>query len=324
MAKSGSIRSAGPLRTTASISLALEDLRLLWGSQCRKPTGAVLGAGVEVTAGGDDGGVAERGLHQVNGRPAVEGVGGMGMAHPVRGDRQIDAGAHCGSAHDAQHPEWLRDPPRLRERMRGWSSPETNEFLNLGETLIHYATGQNLDFIGEIFGVYRLGVQIASIAQNDANFKFYVAGGGTFGSINSGQAINILAGTQILTQAAGGPIFLTDSSFTLNAGDTQQFFSAYSATPGASANAAAGVFNQWAGNIPYSKSAFGSLLVTNGYGVVGGRDAETNDNYRYRTQQMLQGRNGANEAAMRFQLLQVPGIQDIVFTRLAGTFNCYV
>ena len=201
---------------------------------------------------------------------------------------------------------------------------ETNEFLNLGETLIHYATGENLDFLGEIFGVYRLGIQIASIAQADNNFTFYVAGGGTFGSINSGLPINIPAGTQILTQASGGPIFLTDSSFTLNAGDTQQFFSAYSATPGASANASAGVFNQWAGNIPYSKSAFGSLLVTNSYGVVGGRDAETDDNYRYRIQQMLQGRNGANEAAMRFQLLQVPGIQDIVFTRLAGTFNCYV
>src|ERR1035441_9321201 len=127
---------------------------------------------------------------------------------------------------------------------------ETNEFLNLGEALIHYATGQNLDFLGEIFGVYRFGIQIASIAQNDRGFKFYVAGGGNFGSINSGSNINIPAGTQILTQAAGGPIFLTDSSFTLNAGDTQQFFSAYSAVPGASANAAAGVFNQWAGNIP--------------------------------------------------------------------------
>jgi uncharacterized phage protein gp47/JayE len=64
--------------------------------------------------------------------------------------------------------------------------------------------------------------------------------------------------------------------------------------------------------------------VTNDYGVVGGRDDESDDNYRYRIQQKLQGRNGANEAALRFNLLQVPGIQDIVFTRLAGTFNCYV
>jgi hypothetical protein len=204
------------------------------------------------------------------------------------------------------------------------NSGSQQKFLNLGETLIHYATGSNLDFIGEIFGVYRLGIQIASIAQGDQNFKFYVAGGGTFGSINSGLPITIPAGTQISTAATGGPLFLTDTVFTLQAGDTQQYFSAYAAVPGSSANAAAGVFNQWAGNIPYSKSAFGSLLVTNSYGVVGGRDAETDDNYRYRIQQMLQGRNGANEAAMRFQLLQVPGIQDIVFTRLAGTFDCYV
>ena len=33
---------------------------------------------------------------------------------------------------------------------------ETNEFLNLGQTLIHYASADNLEFIGEIFGVCRL------------------------------------------------------------------------------------------------------------------------------------------------------------------------
>ena len=201
---------------------------------------------------------------------------------------------------------------------------ETNEFLNLGETLIHYAAGQNLDFIGEIFGVYRLGQQIASISQGDLNFKFYVAGGGKFGDINSGQSINLPAGTLILSAADNGPIFITDTAYTLNAGDTQQYVGAYAAAPGNSANASAGVFNQWSGTVPYSKSAFGSLLVTNEYGVIGGRDDESDDNYRYRIQQKLQGRNGSNEAALRFELLQVPGIQDIVFTRLAGTFNCYV
>ena len=201
---------------------------------------------------------------------------------------------------------------------------ETNEFLNLGETLIHYATGENLDFIGEIFGVYRLGAQVASIAQGDVNFQFYAAGGKKFGDINSGQAITIPAGTLIMTAAVSGPIFVTDTLFTLQPGDTQQYVSAYAAAPGSSANAAAGVFNRWSGNITHSSAAFGSLLVTNSYGVVGGRDDESDDNYRYRIQQKLQGRNGANEAAMRFQLLQVPGIQDVVFTRLAGTFDCYV
>jgi len=151
-----------------------------------------------------------------------------------------------------------------------------------------------------------------------------VAGGGKFGDINSGSDINLPAGTLILSPASNSPIFITDTAYTLKATDTQQYVGAYAAAPGNSANAAAGVFNLWSGNVPYSKSAFGSLLVTNDYGVVGGRDDESDDNYRYRIQQKLQGRNGANEAALRFNLLQVPGIQDIVFTRLAGTFNCYV
>ena len=70
-------------------------------------------------------------------------------------------------------------------------SSRWREFLNLGQTLIHYAAGTNLDFLGEIFGVYRLGQQIASISQGDLNFRFYVAGGGKFGDINSRQAINV-------------------------------------------------------------------------------------------------------------------------------------
>ena len=201
---------------------------------------------------------------------------------------------------------------------------ETRQFLTLGETLLHYATGENLDFIGEIFGVYRLGLQVASIAQGDQNFRFRVAGGGTFGSINSGQAITVPAGTQILTAAIAGPVFITDTLFTLPAIATEQFVSAFAALPGSSANAAAKVFSRWAGTIPYTQSPFGSLLVENTYGVVGGRDEETDDNYRFRIQQKLQGRNGANEAALRFELLQVPGIQDVVFSRQAGTFDCYV
>jgi hypothetical protein len=38
----------------------------------------------------------------------------------------------------------------------------------------------------------------------------------------------------------------------------------------------------------------------------------------------LQAQNGANEAALRFQILQIPGIQDVVFAPAAGTFTCYV
>lgn len=74
----------------------------------------------------------------------------------------------------------------------------------------------------------------------------------------------------------------------------------------------------------YAESRFGSLLVTNDYGIVGGRDQEDDESYRYRIHLKLISQSGSNESALRFALLQVPGIQDVVFDRRAGTFTCYV
>jgi hypothetical protein len=74
----------------------------------------------------------------------------------------------------------------------------------------------------------------------------------------------------------------------------------------------------------YSDSRFGSLLVTNDYGIVGGRDTEDDESYRYRIHLKLTSQSGSNENAIRFALLQTPGIQDVVFDRRAGTFTCYV
>jgi len=64
--------------------------------------------------------------------------------------------------------------------------------------------------------------------------------------------------------------------------------------------------------------------VTNDYGIVGGRDTESDDDYRYRIHLKLVSNAGSNEAAMRFALLTVPGIQDVVFDGKAGTFLCYI
>jgi Baseplate J-like protein len=64
--------------------------------------------------------------------------------------------------------------------------------------------------------------------------------------------------------------------------------------------------------------------VTNDYGIVGGRDQEDDESYRYRVHLKLISQAGSNEASMRFALLQVPGMQDVVFDRRAGTFTCYV
>jgi uncharacterized phage protein gp47/JayE len=198
---------------------------------------------------------------------------------------------------------------------------ETREFVNLGETLLPYATGQNLDFLGEIFGVARLAEQAGSVGSTDQNFRFYVKTG-TFADINNGQNIVVPANVRITTADPNGPVFLSDP-ITLLAAQSQTYFSARSATTGADGNANQKVFT--AHNFTaYADSPFGSLLVTNDFGIVGGRDEETDDNYRYRIQLQLASQSGANEAAIRFEILQVPGIQDIVFEAHAGTFDVYV
>ena len=88
-------------------------------------------------------------------------------------------------------------------------------------------------------------------------------------------------------------------------------------------NAVAGVFTN-TNFTNYADSAYGSLLVTNNYGLIGGRDEEDDDSYRYRLSLWLQSSGGAAEADLRFALLTLPGIQDLDFVRQAGTFLCYV
>lgn len=168
----------------------------------------------------------------------------------------------------------------------------------------------------------RLTQSTASVEIGDQNFEWYVRNG-TFGSINGGQDIVIPAGVCIYTAAgSAGPVYLADA-VTLPAAQSSMFFSATALYSGAAGNAASGIFSQ-SNFTNYVESSYGSLLVTNNYGIVGGSDAEADDNCRYRIQLKLQGQNGANEAALRVQILQIPGMEDVVFAPAAGTFTCYV
>lgn len=198
---------------------------------------------------------------------------------------------------------------------------ETNEFTNITQTLLPFATGDSLDLIGQIFGVTRIQSQDASVDSSDGNFQFYVRTG-TFGDINSGQDIQIPANVQIFTEALNGPVYLTDA-VTLPTQLSSQSFSATSVSTGSTGNTAAGVFNRH-NFTGYTNAAYGSLLVTNNYGIIGGRDQEDDDSYQYRIHLKLTSQSGINEAALRYQLLQLPGIQNVVFVSSAGSFYVYL
>lgn len=201
-------------------------------------------------------------------------------------------------------------------------SSEGRKYTAIGQALLPFAAKDNLDFLGEIYGMPRLGAQTAASNAADFNFSFYVLQG-TFGQINNGQSIVVPAGTTISTSDPKGAVYTLDSAVTLPAASSSISFSATSTQDGSAGNAPAGVFknHNFRG---YTDFRFGSLLVTNNFGITEGRDEETDDNYRYRINIKLQSKGGAAEADLRLAILTVPGIQDVVFERQAGSFTAYI
>jgi hypothetical protein len=199
---------------------------------------------------------------------------------------------------------------------------ETNTFNMVSQSLLPYATGSSLDLLGDIFGVARLGQTNSTVAPDDNNFEFYVRVG-TFGSINNGQDIIVPAGVIVSSSSPSGSTFVLTQSITLPASANSVFFAASSSLPGSAGNVTSGVIDQ-SNFVNYAQSQFGTLLVTNNFGVIGGQDAESDNDYRYRINLKITSRAGANQAALQFAILQIPGVQNIVFEPKAGTFIAYV
>lgn len=199
---------------------------------------------------------------------------------------------------------------------------ETRQFVNVSQNLIPFAVTDALDALGDIYGVPRIQAQDASSPATDNNFEFYVITG-TFGDINNGQDVVIPSGTRIFSQSSVGPVYSLDTTITLLASASTTGFSASSTAIGTAGNVPANILNRH-NFTNYAQSNFGSLLVTNNYGVIGGRDTEDDESFRFRIRLRLQSTGGAAEADLRASILQIPGIQDVIFTPLAGTYLVYI
>jgi hypothetical protein len=140
-------------------------------------------------------------------------------------------------------------------------------------------------------------------------FYFYVKSG-NFGAINNGQDIVIPDRVQISTVDPNGPIYLADA-ITLPAASNQQYFSATSMYAGSQSNSPSGVFTRH-NFTNYAESRFGSLLVTNNYGIAGGRDQETDDDYRYRIHLKLISQSGVKNSLHKYQgMTKIPRFPSI-------------
>jgi uncharacterized phage protein gp47/JayE len=199
---------------------------------------------------------------------------------------------------------------------------ETNAFNNLSQALLPYATNTSLDFIGAIYGVTRIPASNSYTSGLDGTFTFYVQSG-TFGSINNGNDITIPAGTLVFSSGSVPVAYSVSYPTVLSAASNSQAFSAIAVQTGSGGNAPANSITN-TNFTNYTQSSYGTLLVTNNFGIVSGRDAEDDSSYQYRIQLALKTVGGSSETDLTVQLLTVPGVSNITFEELPGTFNVYV
>lgn len=184
---------------------------------------------------------------------------------------------------------------------------------NIGNPFIRGASGQLLDYLGEIYGIDRLTAQKAEVYAEEENFLLYTLEP-SFGDINNGQAIVIPQGTLRISSSDiikfDSVIYTNSDNITLNPYDSQQYFAAEALVPGQDSNVGQNTLN-YHDFLNYAGSARRSLLVTNNQAITYGRDAESDENYRYRIQQEKISSEAGNSTAIRLALLQIPGVADL-------------
>ena len=184
---------------------------------------------------------------------------------------------------------------------------------NIGNAFLRGATGQLLDYIGEIYGMERLQPQKAEVFEEEENFLLYTLEP-TFGDINNGDAIIIPKGSMRISNTSAvtdeSVIYTNSNDVILNPYDSQQYFAAESLLPGEASNVGSSTLN-FHDFLNYADSSRRSLLVTNEQAITYGRDPEIDDNYRYRIQQEKISSEAGNSTAIRLALLQIPGVADI-------------
>ncbi len=218
---------------------------------------------------------------------------------------------------------------------------------NLKKALLPTTFGQFLDHYGATVGLSKFPQRTAEVLASDRVFRFYVRGGGTFGSINNGVGFTIFAETRMTSPAeiavesaslygnSDTPDTIYDRSIHFSmtidtpvaSTDTEVYVSAKALTPGVSGNLAAPKMVNSHTFTGYDDHWGKSLLCENVKAVLNGADEESSASYRYRISQALTAAEKANYSAIYSACLAVPGVANVIIIPWedgAGRFNVYI
>lgn len=196
------------------------------------------------------------------------------------------------------------------------------EFLNLREDVARvergrdplFATGKDLDILGERIGLPRLKATFASSDSSSQNFAWYVSSG-TFGTINSGNPITIPAGEIIYSEPNQNELgvqikYVLSEAVTLAASASIKYFSVKAVVLGAGSNVGRKVIRTHSFT-NYTGSSSAGLKVINFYPVLNGANDETDETYRYRILNFYTSLLQVNEQKIKLLGLEVPGVLNV-------------
>ena len=218
---------------------------------------------------------------------------------------------------------------------------------NLKKAFLPTTFGQFLEHFGATVGLTRYAQRSAEALASDRVFRFYVRGGGTFGSVNNGVGFIIPAGTRLTSPSSiafeanslyghlDDPDTVYDRSIhysvtedvTAESTATELFVSARATTPGAAGNLAAPRMIKGHDFKGYDDYLAKSLLCENVKPVLSGVNEENAASFRYRISKEITAAEKGNYTALTNAALSVPGVADVIIIPWedgAGRYNVYI
>lgn len=196
----------------------------------------------------------------------------------------------------------------------------------VANTMLASAQGIYLDLLGDLLACPRRSASYARAEAGAENVYLYVSTG-TFGDLNSGNDIVVPAGTIISTLALDGDqskqvSYRTTEETVLPAAGNKAYLSVEALLPGSLGAVGSRALRS------HSLAGYqDTILVDNAASINNGRDAESDESYRWRLSRQVTAAAAANETAVRLACLAVPGVADVVlhpYSRGAGSFDVYV
>lgn len=174
------------------------------------------------------------------------------------------------------------------------------------------ATGIFLDKIAfDLYGLLRKGGSYAESTSRERNVYFYVETG-SFGDINSNQAIVIPKGTLISSSEDDGfgTDFYTTEEILLLPENNNIFVGVRASNFGSDYNVEKEtLINHNFRN--YSDYLNNTLKVENRFAIINGSDEETDERFKYRVTNYITDSTNKNLNFLRLSALEVPGVMDV-------------